>query len=191
MRIIRWCLESAHLVLDCFRWMIPLVVTTLLVPAAYGALPERVAPEFSHSATSEWLNAKPQSLAALRGKPVLIEFWTFDCINCRRTLPWLKLVQQRYATQGLVVIGVHTPELQHEKDPTNVREAVARLGITYPVMIDGDFSYWKLMRNRYWPAFYLIDKQGRIAATTIGELHEGQPRGDDFEQQIKRAIAAK
>lgn len=191
MRFFRWCLESAHLVRDRFRWMILLVATTLIVPAAYGALPERVAPEFSHSAASEWLNAEPQSLAALRGKPVLIEFWTFDCINCRRTLPWLKLVQQRYATQGLVVIGVHTPELQHEKDPTNVRAAVARLGITYPVMIDGDFSYWELMRNRYWPAFYLIDRQGRIAATTIGELHEGQPRGDDFEQQIKRVIAAK
>lgn len=191
MQMFRWCLESARIVCDRFRWMIPLVVTTLFVPAAYGASLERVAPEFSHSADSEWLNAKPQSLAALRGKLVLIEFWTFDCINCRRTLPWIKLVQQRYATQGLVVIGVHTPELQHEKDPMNVREAVARLGITYPVMIDGDFSYWDLMRNRYWPAFYLIDRQGRIAATTIGELHEGQPRGDDFEQQIKRAIAAR
>ena len=173
------------------RASIALLLATLLVLGAPANAVGPAVPELPRLGAGYWLNSPPLTLAGLRGRPVLIEFWTFDCINCRRTLPWIKLVQQRYATQGLVVIGVHTPELQHEKDPTNVREAVARLGITYPVMIDGDFSYWELMRNRYWPAFYLIDRQGRIAATTIGELHEGQPRSDDFEQQIKRAIAAR
>lgn len=89
---------------------------------------------------------------------------------------------------GLVIVGVHTPELRHEQDPANVRAAVTRLGISYPVLLDNDFSYWNAMGNRYWPAFYLIDRQGRIVATQIGELHEGQARADEFEAQIRRRI---
>lgn len=155
------------------------------------AFAEELPPELSHSGATDWINSPPQSLAALRGKPVLIEFWTFDCINCRRTLPWLKSVQARYADQDLVIVGVHTPELAQERDAENVREAVKRLGITYPVMLDADFSYWNAMRNRYWPAFYLIDRQGRIAATAIGELHEGHARAQEFERRLKQAIAAR
>jgi thiol-disulfide isomerase/thioredoxin len=167
----------------------PAIALLLVAISAHGTPGESLAPELTHSAASEWINSPPQSLAALRGQPVLIEFWTFDCINCRRTLPWLKAVQQRYAKDGLAIISVHTPELEHEKNPTNVRQAVTRLGISYPVMLDHDFSYWSALRNQYWPAFYLIDSRGRIVAEQIGELHEGQARGDDFERQIKRALA--
>lgn len=155
-------------------------VTILLLVAAtnaHSATDEALAPEFSHHAAAEWINSQPQSVAALRGKPVLIEFWTFDCVNCRRTLPWMKAVQERYARDGLAIVSVHTPEFSHEKDPTNVREAVRRLGISYAVMLDSDFSYWGAMGNRYWPAFYLIDRHGRIVATRIGEPTGGDWRG--------------
>ena len=129
------------------------------------------------------------SLAALRGKVVLIEFWTFGCSNCRNTLPWLKAVESRYREQGLVVVAVHTPEFAQERVPANVTEAVRRLGITYPVMLDPDFEYWKRLKNRYWPAFYLVDRGGRVTATAIGELHEGESRGDRFEAQLRAALA--
>jgi thiol-disulfide isomerase/thioredoxin len=158
--------------------------------SASAAFAEQQAPEFTHSAMSDWINSAPQSLATLRGKPVLIEFWTFACVNCRRTLPWLKSAHARYADQELAILSVHTPELPEERVPENVREAVKRLGITYPVMLDTDFSYWNAMRNRYWPAFYLIDRRGRIAASAIGELHEGSARAHEFERQIEHAIAA-
>lgn len=165
---------------------VPLILAAI---SASGASGPPSAPEFSHTAAADWINSRPQSIAALRGRPILIEFWTFDCINCRRTLPWLKLMQQRYVKDDLALVSVHTPELHHEKDPANVRTAVKQLGIDYPVMLDTDFSYWEAMGNRYWPAFYLIDRQGRIVATQIGELHEGQARADQFEAAIKRAIA--
>ena len=111
-----------------------------------------------------------------------IGFWAFDCINCVRTLPWLKHVQQRYAEQDLVIIGVHSPELPQEQDPQNVRQAIKRLNITYPVMLDTDFSYWNALGNGYWPAFYLIDRKGNLVATATGELHEGIARANEFDR---------
>ena len=158
-------------------------------PTLHAHAGKELAPEFTHSSQAAWINSPPLTLAQLRGKPVLVEFWTFECINCRRTLPWLKRMHQRYAPDGLIIVSVHTPEFAHERDAQNVRTAVAKLGIPYPVMLDSDFSYWNAMANRYWPAFYLIDRQGRLAATAAGELHAGQTRGDDFEEQVKRALA--
>jgi thiol-disulfide isomerase/thioredoxin len=176
------CALISRLLTGTWIAMLPLIATM----NAHGA---DLAPEFPHSDAADWINSQPQSMAALRGKPVLIEFWTFDCVNCRRTLPWIKTVQERYGKDGLAVVSVHTPEFAREKDPTNVRKAVKSLGISYPVMLDNDFSYWNAMGNKYWPAFYLIDRRGRIVATQIGELHEGRARADDFEQQIKAALA--
>ena len=167
-------------------WIAILLTTAGMSTAGQAA--EQPAPEFPHAAATEWINSAPQSIAALRGKAVLIEFWTFDCINCRRSLPWMKAIHERYGKDGLAVVSVHTPELAHEKDPANVREAVQRLGITYPVMLDNDFSYWTAIGNQYWPAFYLVDRDGRIVATEIGELHEGHARADDFEREIRQAI---
>ena len=149
-----------------------------------GAAAPAVAPEFTHRQASEWINSPPLTLAGLRGKVVLVEFWTFDCINCRRTLPWLAAMHERYRDDGLVIVSVHTPEFERERDPANVQAAVRQLEIAHPVMIDNDFSYWKALGNRYWPAFYLIGRSGRIEATEIGELHLREARGRRFEASI-------
>jgi cytochrome c biogenesis protein CcdA/thiol-disulfide isomerase/thioredoxin len=124
-------------------------------------------PEFPSG--REWINSAPLTAAALRGKVVLVNFWTFDCINCLRALPYVKALHARYKDQGLVVIGVHTPELARERVPANVRKAVTRLGISHPVVIDGDYAIWQAWRNQYWPAVYLVDATGRVRFHHFGE----------------------
>jgi cytochrome c biogenesis protein CcdA/thiol-disulfide isomerase/thioredoxin len=116
-----------------------------------------------------WLNSPPLSRDQLWGKVVLVDIWTYSCINCVRTLPHVRAWARKYKDHGLVVIGVHTPEFAFEKDLGNVREAMRKLGVTYPVVIDNDFTIWKAFNNHYWPAFYFIDAQGRIRATKVGE----------------------
>ncbi len=148
------------------------------------------APEFTHSSQAHWLNSKPLRLSQLRGKVVLVEFWAFQCVNCRRTQPWLHAIQQRYADKELVIVSVHTPELPEERSIANVRKAVAEQRIANPVMVDDDYSYWYAMKNRYWPAFYVIDKRGRIAARAIGEMHIGQARAAELEREIEEQLAA-
>jgi thiol-disulfide isomerase/thioredoxin len=148
-----------------------------------------VAPELTHRSAADWINSQPLSLKALRGKVVLIEFWTFECVNCLRSGAWVKSVANRHAKDGLVVIGVHTPELPEERSPENVRAAVKRLGIEHPVMIDGDFSYWNAMGNQYWPAFYVLDAQGRIQNRSIGEMHVNEPRARQIEAVIEKLLA--
>jgi thiol-disulfide isomerase/thioredoxin len=148
------------------------------------------APEFTHSSQAEWLNSKPLRLGELRGKVVLVEFWAFECVNCRRTQPWLHAIQQRYADKDFVIVSVHTPELPEERSIANVRKAVAEQRITNPVMVDDDYSYWNAMKNQYWPAFYVIDKRGRIAARAIGEMHVGQARAAELERAIEEQLAA-
>jgi thiol-disulfide isomerase/thioredoxin len=146
------------------------------------------APEFTHTESSDWVNSAPLKLSSLRGSVVLIEFWAFDCVNCRNTLPWVEAVHAEYGTRGLKIVSVHTPELKQEYVPANVRRVVKQLGISYPVMIDGDYSYWNALGNRYWPAFYLVDARGKIAQTAIGELHRGEPRGDAMEAAIREQL---
>jgi thiol-disulfide isomerase/thioredoxin len=128
---------------------------------------------------SEWINSPPLTLRALRGQVVLVHFWTFDCINCQRVQPFVKRWHERYADQGLRVVGIHTPELAHERDAANVRAAVGAAGVTFPVGLDPDFRAWHAYRNRYWPAFYWIDRTGRIRFT-----HVGEGRYDEQEQVI-------
>ena len=116
-----------------------------------------------------WLNAPPLSREALRGKVVLVDFWTYSCINCLRSLPYIKAWADRYRDKGLVVIGVHAPEFAFEKDIDNVKRAVANLGVTYPVAIDNDYAIWRAFKNNSWPAHYFIDARGRIRHTHFGE----------------------
>ncbi len=142
------------------------------------------APEFTHTTAGQWLNSPPLKLTELRGQVVLVEFWAFDCVNCRRTVAWLHSVQKKHATQNLKIVAVHTPELAEERSADNVRAAIAQQHINYPVMLDADYSYWKALNNQYWPAFYLIDAQGRIAAQAIGEMHVDEPRAVEFEGHI-------
>jgi cytochrome c biogenesis protein CcdA/thiol-disulfide isomerase/thioredoxin len=117
----------------------------------------------------EWLNSKPLTAEALRGKVVLVDFWTYSCINCLRTIPYVRAWAEKYKDDGLVVIGVHTPEFAFEKQPANVRKALTDLKINYPVAIDNNYSIWRAFNNMYWPAHYFIDAQGRIRHHHFGE----------------------
>jgi len=118
---------------------------------------------------TQWLNSPALKMQDLRGKVVLVDFWTYSCINCLRTLPYLKAWDEKYRAQGLVIIGVHAPEFAFEKDERNVRKAVAELGISYPVAMDNDYAIWNAYHNEYWPAHYLIDAQGRVREQHFGE----------------------
>ncbi len=123
----------------------------------------------SLNGATAWLNSPPLTSEALRGKVVLVDFWTYSCINCLRTLPYLKAWNEKYHDQGLVIIGVHAPEFAFEKDRRNVEQAVADLGVTYPVAMDNQYAIWNAFKNEYWPAHYLIDAQGKIRHHHFGE----------------------
>src|SRR5262245_34086982 len=116
-----------------------------------------------------WINTNPPSTADLHGRVVLIDFWTYTCINWRRTLPYVRAWAAKYKDRGLVVIGVHTPEFGFEKDLDNVRRVAKAQGVDYPIAIDSDYAIWNAFRNRYWPALYFIDAQGRIRHHQFGE----------------------
>jgi thiol-disulfide isomerase/thioredoxin len=123
----------------------------------------------SLAGATQWLNSPPLTPAALRGKVVLVDFWTYTCINWLRTLPYLRAWADKYKDQGLVVIGVHTPEFDVEHDLDNVRRAVKELRVHYPVAVDNDYAIWSAFDNHYWPALYLVDAQGRIRHHRFGE----------------------
>jgi len=125
------------------------------------------APEFT--GIDRWLNGPPLTLHGLRGKVVLVDFWTYGCINCFHTLPHVNGWYQKYRDQGLTVIGVHTPEFPNERVTDNVKDALQRYGIRFPVAQDNAYATWNAYGNQYWPAFYLIDKHGRVAYTHVGE----------------------
>ena len=160
-------------------------VLQLLRPVSGDILDNPVkAPEFTHDHADEWLNSGPLSLDDLKGKVVLLDFWTFDCWNCYRSFPWLRAMEARLEPRGLQVIGVHTPEFDHEKIRKNIEAKIAEFKLHHPVMIDNDFSYWRAMNNRYWPAFYIIDKESRIRAVFVGETHDGDRQAKRIEDLI-------
>jgi thiol-disulfide isomerase/thioredoxin len=132
---------------------------------------------------SNWINSDPLTLRKLRGKVVLIDFWTYSCINCLRTLPHVKAWYGTYRNRGLVVLGVHTPEFAFEHVPGNVRGAVRRLGIHYPVALDNDYATWNAFRNQYWPAKYLIDRRGHLRY-----FHFGEGEYDTTEARIRTLL---
>ena len=145
------------------------------------------APEFR--GIERWLNTpggEPVSVAGLRGKVVLVDFWTYSCINCLRTLPHLKAWDRAYRKAGLVIVGVHSPEFAFERVPDNVRSATRRLGLRYPVGLDNDFATWRAYDNQYWPAKYLIDRNGDVRYT-----HFGEGAYDDTEAWIRRLLGEK
>lgn len=149
---------------------------------------------------TQWLNSPPLNSEALRGKVVLVDFWTYSCINCLRTLPYLKAWDEKYRAQGLVIIGVHAPEFAFEKELGNVAQAVRDLGITYPVAIDNQYAIWNAFKNEYWPAHYLIDNKGiirhrhfgegeyakteQMIQTLLKEVNQGQMAGTDKLVQV-------
>jgi cytochrome c biogenesis protein CcdA/thiol-disulfide isomerase/thioredoxin len=117
----------------------------------------------------EWFNSKPLTLAELKGKVVIVDFWTYTCINCQRTFPYIKEWWKKYQDKGLVIIGVHSPEFEFEKDKNNLAQAIKDFKLTYPIVQDNDFSTWRTYDNHYWPAKYIIDKDGYIRYTHFGE----------------------
>ena len=125
------------------------------------------APDFQ--GIHRWINTEPLSLEDLRGKVVLVDFWTYTCINCIRTLPYLKDWQDKYADSGLVIVGVHSPEFEFEKLTENVTMQAAKLGVDYPIAQDNDFETWRAYKNNYWPAKYLVDKEGVVRYNHFGE----------------------
>jgi thiol-disulfide isomerase/thioredoxin len=149
--------------------------------SAYKSSEAATAPDL---ATGNWINSEPLKLADLRGRVVLIEFWTFGCYNCRNTLPFVKTWHDRYQDKGLTVIGVHSPEFDDERKVENLRREVASLGIRYPVVTDNDYQTWNAYHVEAWPTTFLLDKQGRIRW-----MHVGEGDYDEAERLIQRLLA--
>jgi thiol-disulfide isomerase/thioredoxin len=137
----------------------------------------------SLSAATAWINSRPISTQDLRGKVVLIDFWTYTCINWRRTVPYLRAWVERYGSSGLVLIGVHSPEFVFERDLDNVRQSVKDIGVEYPVAVDTDFAIWNAFGNQYWPALYVFDSRGRLRHQQFGE-----DRYEDAERVIRQLL---
>ena len=152
----------------------------MVIPAARSS-PEGMIPSLSTATT--WLNSPPLGAEALRGKVVLIDFWTYTCINWRRTVPYLRAWVDRYGSSGLLLIGVHSPEFAFEHDLDNVRQAVKQIGVGYPVAIDNDFAIWRAFGNQYWPALYVFDSHGRLRHQVFGE--DGY---DEAERVIRKLL---
>jgi thiol-disulfide isomerase/thioredoxin len=125
------------------------------------------APEFA--GIDKWLNSGPLTMQGLAGKVVLVDFWTYTCINCIRTLPHVVRWYETYKDQGFVVVGVHSPEFAYERSTRNVQDAIERFNIRYPVAQDNSFTTWKAYGNQYWPAFYLVDSRGQVMRQHFGE----------------------
>jgi thiol-disulfide isomerase/thioredoxin len=141
----------------------------------------REAPEL---AGGEWINSPPLSLKALRGKVLLLEFWTFGCYNCLNTIPYVKGWHKKYSGPEFEIIGIHTPEFRREKDLAAVRRRIAELGIGYPVVTDNDYATWNRYEQRYWPVLYLLDRHG-----TIRYVHIGEGGYEETEQQIEALLS--
>ncbi len=159
---------------------------TAAAPVAAGALQELAVEGTMPPLTgaTEWLNSPPLTTEGLKGKVVLVDFWTYSCVNCLRALPYVEAWAEKYKAQGLVVIGVHAPEFAFEKDIANVKRAVSDLKVAYPVAIDNDYAIWRAFNNEYWPAHYFIDAQGRIR-----HHHFGEGEYDEGERVIQQLLA--
>ena len=147
-------------------------------------IPANNAPAASAFAESNWINSDRLTPEKLRGRVVLVEFWTFGCYNCRNTLPYVKDWDAKYRDRGLTVVGVHTPELSEEYILDNVRREILSLGIKYPIVTDNDYKTWKAYSVEAWPTIFVLDKQGRIRW-----LHIGEGRYNDTENVIKALLS--
>ena len=149
-----------------------LVVAGAMALAVVPTVPPRadgIAATGSLLGARQWLNTTPLRADDFRGRVVLVNFWTYSCINSLRALPYVRAWAAKYKDRGLVVIGVHTPEFGFEKDVDNVRRANAALGVSYPVVLDSDYAIWQAFGNEAWPAFYFIDADGRVRGRVLGE----------------------
>jgi thiol-disulfide isomerase/thioredoxin len=161
------------------RFALPFVAA-----AAFAAAPAFAAPAPEFAGIEHWINSAPLSMQQLRGKVVLVDFWTYDCVNCLNVLPYVKGWHQKYKDQGLVVVGVHTPEYAFERKLDSLQTAVKRNGIAFPVAQDNRYLTWNAYQNRFWPAFYLVDKKGELVYSHFGEGDYAQT-----EAQIRKLLA--
>jgi thiol-disulfide isomerase/thioredoxin len=118
-----------------------------------------------------------------------LDFWTFDCWNCYRSFPWLHEVEDKFNSKGLQVIGIHSPEFAHEHERPRLEKKAEKYKLEHPIMMDNDFAYWILMKNQYWPAFYLVDKKGVVRQRFIGETHSGGTQAKRIEAMIEQLLA--
>lgn len=161
------------MIIDRFRYRrLHVIGTVLLTGLMTFSLAAEIVPLSGPApeiVSETWLNSSPKTMSGLRGKVVLVEFWTFECWNCHNVEPYIKQWHARYGDAGLEVISIHSPEFDRERDPANVRSYVDKAGIKYAVAIDNDFANWNRYRNRYWPTLYLVDKRGMLRYSKIGE----------------------
>src|ERR1700735_2128428 len=165
-------------------------IASLCVALAAMALPPKTTPARSGdismpaAGATEWLNSSPQTLNDLRGRVVLVQFWTYTCVNWRRTLPYIRAWDAKYRCLGLIVIGVHTPEFDFEENVSNVRSEVGLMHIDYPVAMENKRVIWNAFHNVYWPALYLLDAQGRVRYQQFGEGDYGRT-----EREVQKLLA--
>ncbi len=140
-------------------------------------------PELTRTAAEDWINSKPLKVADFRGSAALVHVWTFACWNCYRSFPWLTAMEKRLGAR-VKVVGIHTPELEHERDKKALRAKVSEYGLPHAVMIDDDHAYWRALGTRYWPSWYLVDKRGRVRALFTGETHENDEQAVRIERDL-------
>ena len=150
-------------------------------PPVHLAAAQGTAPEFT--GLGNWFNSPPLSIGGLRGKVVLVNFWTYGCVNCVNTLPHVTALYAKYRDRGLVVVGIHTPELPFEKSASNVQTAIKRHGITYPVAQDNESKTWNAYGNRYWPAQYIVDQNGAIVYQ-----HDGEGEYEKIDRTVQQLL---
>jgi len=167
------------------------LLTALVVVTPAQAKKPYAVPEFTQTSAQEWLNSKPLTKKDLLGKVTLIDFWTFDCWNCYRSFPWLHTVEKQYKPKGFQIIGIHSPEFDHEKIHANIKAKIKQFKITNAVMVDNDMGFWQRMNNRFWPSYFIVDKKGQVRANFIGETHKGDHQAGQIENMIAKLLAEK
>ena len=146
-------------------------------------------PELTQTGQEAWLNSPPLTREQLVGRVVMLDFWTFDCWNCYRSFPWLNAMETRLPGDEFVVIGIHSPEFEHEHDRARVADKIKEFELHHPVMMDNDFAFWRAVGNHAWPTFYLVDKSGTVRHRFIGETHEGDAQAKAIESAIRALLS--
>lgn len=172
----------------CVIFLLSIFLLVTKVTFAVKLDPPSNIPEFTQTNEKAWINSRPLSTHDLLGKVVLIDVWTYGCWNCYRSFPWLNSLEKKFAKEDFQIIGIHTPEFDHEKFRDNVIKKVKKFMLHHPVMMDNDFAYWRSLNNQYWPTYYVVDKQGKIRGIFIGETHEGDPRAIQIEALITKLL---
>ncbi|MCZ6566397.1 MAG: redoxin family protein [Gammaproteobacteria bacterium] len=168
--------------------VIGLVFLISAVAYAKKTNPPAQMPEFTQVDPAAWINSKPLSVKDLRGKVILIDVWTYGCWNCYKSFPWLRALEDKFSDQDFQVIGIHSPEFDREKERDNVVKKVEEFMLHHPVMMDNNRAYWRSLHNRYWPAYYIVDKEGNIRDAFIGETHAGDRNAKKIEKLITKLL---